>query len=282
MSKLANFKALVAWREDLIEMLVAEQHRLEHAPKRLHREINGHIDYLRKRIKHLDDDIDRTIRGSELWWEKAKILTSVPGVRPVLCAALLARLPELGRLNRAQAAKLVSPLCATSVCSSKVQLSMACRRTTSTIWRVSIWRQTSARPSIDCRVSTHSSTASKRNIFSADLKVENAGRKASLLWANFSETNVKQDREFESPLLHHPVVRFRHRSENRRKSPHVRGIIVLKRARRTAAATLWAEFQPKLSGRDFGWSTSTTSGTLETRGRVLPLKGQPLGAALTK
>jgi transposase len=34
-------------------------------------------------------------------------LTSVPGVGPVLCAALLARLPELGRLNRAQAAKLV-------------------------------------------------------------------------------------------------------------------------------------------------------------------------------
>jgi transposase len=102
-----ELKALVARREDLIEMLVAEKHRLEHAPRRLHREINGHIDYLRKRIKHLDDDIDRTIRGSELWWEKAKILTSVPGVGPVLCAALLARLPELGRLNRAQAAKLV-------------------------------------------------------------------------------------------------------------------------------------------------------------------------------
>jgi transposase len=43
----------------------------------------------------------------ELWYEKAKILTSVPGVGPGRCAALLARLPELGRLNRAQAAKLV-------------------------------------------------------------------------------------------------------------------------------------------------------------------------------
>jgi transposase len=31
----------------------------------------------------------------------------VPGVGPGRCAALLARLPELGRLNRAQAAKLV-------------------------------------------------------------------------------------------------------------------------------------------------------------------------------
>ena len=37
-----ELKALVARREDLIEMLVAEKHRLEHAPRRLHREINGH------------------------------------------------------------------------------------------------------------------------------------------------------------------------------------------------------------------------------------------------
>jgi transposase len=37
-----ELKAVVARREDLIEMLVAEKHRLEHAPRRLHREIHGH------------------------------------------------------------------------------------------------------------------------------------------------------------------------------------------------------------------------------------------------
>ena len=36
-----------------------------------------------------------------------KLLTSVPGVGPVLCAALLGQLPELGRLNRGEVASLV-------------------------------------------------------------------------------------------------------------------------------------------------------------------------------
>jgi transposase len=100
-------QALCARRADLIDMLVAEQNRLEHAPKRLHRELNGHIDYLRKRLKRLDDDLDQMVRNSPLFAEKSALLTSVPGVGPVRCRPRLARLPELGQLNRAQAAKLV-------------------------------------------------------------------------------------------------------------------------------------------------------------------------------
>jgi len=88
-------------------MLVAERHRLEHAPKPLHRGINGHIDYLRKQFKRLAHDIDQAVRGSELFREKSEVLTSVPGVGRLLCTALLARLPELGRLNRGKVAKLV-------------------------------------------------------------------------------------------------------------------------------------------------------------------------------
>ncbi len=102
-----ELQALCARREELIDMVVAEQHRLEHAPKRLRREINGHIDYLRKRLKHLDHDLDQAVRNSELFRDKSELLTSVPGVGRVLCIALLARLPELGRLNRAEVAKLV-------------------------------------------------------------------------------------------------------------------------------------------------------------------------------
>ncbi|WP_370655552.1 transposase [Candidatus Binatus sp.] len=37
----------------------------------------------------------------------ARCCAACPGVGPVLCSALLARLPELGRLNRAEVAKLV-------------------------------------------------------------------------------------------------------------------------------------------------------------------------------
>jgi len=102
-----ELKALCARREELIDMLVAEQHRLEHVPPRLRREINGHIDYLRKRLKRLDHDLDQAVRTSELFRRQSELLSSVPGVGRVLCVALLARLPELGRLNRAEVAKLV-------------------------------------------------------------------------------------------------------------------------------------------------------------------------------
>jgi len=102
-----ELKALCARREELIDMLVAEEHRLEHAPPRLRRDINGHIDYLRKRLKHLDHDLDQAVRNSDLFRRQSELLTSVPGVGRVLCVALLARLPELGRLNRAEVAKLV-------------------------------------------------------------------------------------------------------------------------------------------------------------------------------
>jgi len=102
-----ELRALCARREDLLDMIVAEENRLEHAPKRLQREIRGHIDYLRKRLKHLNRDIDSAVRGSELWRDKAELLDSVPGVGPVLRAALLAWLPELGTLNRGEAAALL-------------------------------------------------------------------------------------------------------------------------------------------------------------------------------
>jgi transposase len=102
-----ELKALLLRRAELVEMLVMEKNRLEHAPKRLQREINGHINYLNKRLKRLDYDLDQTLKSSPLWREQSALLTSVPGVGPVLCAALLGQLPELGRLNRGEVASLV-------------------------------------------------------------------------------------------------------------------------------------------------------------------------------
>ena len=93
-------------REQLIEMLVMEENRLEHAPKTLHRSLRAHIDYLRKQIKQTDNDLDREVRNSALW-DRYELLSSVPGVGRVLSVALLSDLPELGRLNRREIAALV-------------------------------------------------------------------------------------------------------------------------------------------------------------------------------
>ena len=51
-------------REQLIEMLVMEENRLEHASKALHRSLRLHIDYLRKQIKQADNNLDREVRSS--------------------------------------------------------------------------------------------------------------------------------------------------------------------------------------------------------------------------
>ena len=98
-------RALWVRREQLIEMLVMEQNRLEHAPKALQHSLRAHIDYLRKEIKHSEDDLDHIVRNSPLW-DRYEVLSSVPGVGPILSIALLADLPELGRLNRREIAAL--------------------------------------------------------------------------------------------------------------------------------------------------------------------------------
>jgi len=102
-----QLQALVTRRRELVEMLTAERNRLGSVPRELHREIRAHIRWLEARLKERDRDLDRALRNSPLWREREDLLRSVPGVGPVLCATLLAGLPELGRLNRREIAALV-------------------------------------------------------------------------------------------------------------------------------------------------------------------------------
>ena len=102
-----RLRELCARRMDLLEMIDTERNRLEHASSAVRSQIVSHIDYLRKRLKRIERDSDGAVRSSELWRHQAQLMDSVPGVGPILRASALAWLPELGQLNRAQAAKLV-------------------------------------------------------------------------------------------------------------------------------------------------------------------------------
>jgi transposase len=102
-----ELKALVARRRDLVEMLTAERNRLARAPRLVQQEIGTHIRWLEQRLKERDGELDRRLRNSPLWREREDLLRGVPGVGPVLCATLLAELPELGQLGRRAIAKLV-------------------------------------------------------------------------------------------------------------------------------------------------------------------------------
>jgi transposase len=102
-----ELKALVARRRELVEMITAERNRLAAAPQRLRARIRKHIEWLERELERADQDLDQQLRNSPLWREREDLLRTVPGVGRVLCATLLAELPELGRLNRRAIAKLV-------------------------------------------------------------------------------------------------------------------------------------------------------------------------------
>lgn len=99
--------ALMTRRRQLQQMLITEKNRLTAAPSPVHKDIQTHITWLEKRLKDLDDDLDRSLRESSLWREKDTLLRSVPGVGRILSLSLLSQLPELGHLNRRQIAALV-------------------------------------------------------------------------------------------------------------------------------------------------------------------------------
>lgn len=102
-----NLSALLARRQQVIAMLVAEQQRLPTTTATLRPRVEAHIAWLRQERDELDRELRRQIRASPAWREDDDLLQSVPGIGPVLATTLIAELPELGKLNRKQIAALV-------------------------------------------------------------------------------------------------------------------------------------------------------------------------------
>ena len=99
--------ALLARRQQVMAMLVAEQNRLSLAASTLRSRLQAHITWLKRELHELDQDLGRTLRHSPVWREKEDLRRSVPGVGPQLARPLLAYLPELGTLDRQRIAALV-------------------------------------------------------------------------------------------------------------------------------------------------------------------------------
>ena len=99
---------LVGRRSQIVEMLTAEGQRESHATNiRVCKSIKRHIAVLKKELAELEGDIDGLVRASAIWREKEDLLLTFPGVGQTIARALLADLPELGRLTRREIASLV-------------------------------------------------------------------------------------------------------------------------------------------------------------------------------
>lgn len=103
----ASIEILVARRQDLVAIKSQEQNRLK-APRGhlIEDDIRAHIAELEARIGTIETRIDDLIAQNEDLKRRAEALRSIPGVGPVLAPMLVATMPELGTLNRRQAASL--------------------------------------------------------------------------------------------------------------------------------------------------------------------------------
>ena len=105
--KQGELDQLVTRRRQLVVLRTAEKNRFTMAhSKPVKRSLQLVIDTLNKEIKRMEKAILILVESDDQWRGKADILSSVPGVGDVTAATLIAEFPELGQINRQQAAAL--------------------------------------------------------------------------------------------------------------------------------------------------------------------------------
>ena len=100
--------ALVARRNQLLELISQENNRLKQSwDDDAKQSIRDVLEVLKKQLKRINSQLAKMLKEDAKNQRTIEILQSVKGVGPVMISTLIAELPELGRLNRAEVAKLV-------------------------------------------------------------------------------------------------------------------------------------------------------------------------------
>jgi transposase len=98
---------LMARRDDLSDMRQREANRLKQARDAwVRKDIKAMLRVLERRLARIEAEISAQIEAHEVLARDAARLQSMPGIGPILAASLVARLPELGRLDRRAIASL--------------------------------------------------------------------------------------------------------------------------------------------------------------------------------
>jgi transposase len=103
----ASLRDLLVRREQVIQMRTAEINRLTAAAPNLRPGIQKHIDWLDQEIRALEQERDNEAERTDELRRKRELLESVPGIGAITALNLLLRLPELGTINRKEAAAFV-------------------------------------------------------------------------------------------------------------------------------------------------------------------------------
>ncbi|WP_344982385.1 transposase [Deinococcus rubellus] len=101
-------EALLARRRQVVDLLTMERNRLHSSrDPYVQADLQDVIRYLEGRREQLDQALQQAVQCHPKFQATYTVLTSAPGVGPVMAFTLLAQLPELGSLSRQKIAHLV-------------------------------------------------------------------------------------------------------------------------------------------------------------------------------
>ena len=100
--------SLVSRRCQLLELINQENNRIKQSwDSDVKSSIRKVLDCLKEQLKAVDEQLAKLLESDTENRQTIEILKSVKGVGPVTISTVIAELPELGKLNRGQIAKLV-------------------------------------------------------------------------------------------------------------------------------------------------------------------------------
>lgn len=103
-----KLSALVTRRSQLLELINQEQNRIaQTADDEIREFIQNSIQSLKKQLREIDERLKTCVANDKVNARKVEIMNSVDGIGSITISTFLAELPELGKLNREEIAKLV-------------------------------------------------------------------------------------------------------------------------------------------------------------------------------
>lgn len=102
-----DIENLTRRRNQLVTLRHMEKNHLENADPKSRQSIDLIMNLLTSQIDEIEKGLKETVAGDQQLARQYEIITSVPGVGLILAAMLLGSMPELGQINRKQAASMI-------------------------------------------------------------------------------------------------------------------------------------------------------------------------------
>ena len=102
-----DLRNLVSRRQQLVAMKISEQNHLCRASEKMRSYVEETMASLDEQLNQITLEIEQALQNDPVWKQREEQLCSVPGVGIVTAATIIARMPEIGRVNRCEIAALV-------------------------------------------------------------------------------------------------------------------------------------------------------------------------------